>query len=462
MELGEQLLDALTAGESQSASGDGSGDGSDTASILMPMSARVGTGAASQRTRDTHHGRVLATRALGFSGNALNSLRSKCWVATAWGPNRPRLVPGVDYICGQRERCPRTGRPHWQMYIETTDRIRGSSLLALFADAATNPDWVLRTHGASNLSAVFIPSAPSSDDTVMSMWLEPRRGTQDEAILYTKKANLEFPGTWMEEGVMHDEPVSGGWGALQRAIREGASLEELYDRHFRLMAVYGKGIIVAAQYAKGPVPMERNIQCYCFFGPTGSGKSSKVRKLFPHADIYNRPDGPKWFDMYFGQKVLLFDDFAGSMPIIDCLRILDRWRMLVETKGGHVEARWEWVFFTSNRHPRHWFKGAHPDHLAAFYRRLPPEHILLINHPPGHPNRWEPGVPRPDVVEEDIEGLASLASSASSVRDLPAWDAEVAPIDARLFGDSAPFVLGASPAGHRRGRDAAASESSAT
>jgi len=97
----------------------------------------------------------------------------------------------------------------------------------------------------------------------------------------------------------------------------------------------------------------------------------KTRKVFDdETDIYMYP-GQGWFDGYFGQDIVLFDDFSGSeFKITYLLKLLDRYPMSVPIKGAFVQWVPRKIYITSNLDPDSWYPGAHEEHRAALRRRL--------------------------------------------------------------------------------------------
>lgn len=91
------------------------------------------------------------------------------------------------------------------------------------------------------------------------------------------------------------------------------------------------------------------------WGLPGTGKTRAVWDNHNHNDIWSWPGGA-WFDQYTAQPVALFDDFdEGPIPYRLLLKILDRYRILVPTKGSHVFFQPKTIYITSNVHPSRWY-----------------------------------------------------------------------------------------------------------
>lgn len=77
-----------------------------------------------------------------------------------------------------------------------------------------------------------------------------------------------------------------------------------------------------------------------------------------------------WFDGYIGQKVLLIDDFYGSIKFHDMLEYMDGYKFQVPIKGGFVWKAWDKVYITSNKHPNEWYANYRCLEEPAFVRRI--------------------------------------------------------------------------------------------
>lgn len=85
------------------------------------------------------------------------------------------------------------------------------------------------------------------------------------------------------------------------------------------------------------------------WGASGTGKS-KLANTYP--DKYWKDD-TKWWDGYDGQKTVVLDDFRGSqMKFTYLLRLLDRYPMRLEVKGGYRQMTSINVIITSIIHPK--------------------------------------------------------------------------------------------------------------
>lgn len=104
----------------------------------------------------------------------------------------------------------------------------------------------------------------------------------------------------------------------------------------------------------------RDVRVEVFVGPTGSGKSHTAYEENPDAYRVMRPSkgGTIWFSGYTGEATIILDDFRGSwMPYDHLLRLLDKWPLIEQTKGGIVHACWTKVVITSTHPPGVWYEA---------------------------------------------------------------------------------------------------------
>lgn len=113
-----------------------------------------------------------------------------------------------------------------------------------------------------------------------------------------------------------------------------------------------------------------NLQVHLFYGKPGTGKTRMAYELMP--ELYAFPIGANlWSDGYFGQPEVLIDDFNGQMRLVDLLRFLDRYPILIPRKGGFNWYCPDWIVLTTNVHPSRWYdySGAKKENQEAALRR---------------------------------------------------------------------------------------------
>jgi len=89
-------------------------------------------------------------------------------------------------------------------------------------------------------------------------------------------------------------------------------------------------------------------------------------------DAYIKEPRTKWWNGYLGEKEVIIDDFGpGGIDINHLLRWFDRYKCLVENKGGMIPLLADKFIVTSNFHPCEIFKWGDERHpqLPALERR---------------------------------------------------------------------------------------------
>ncbi len=193
--------------------------------------------------------------------------RNRCWCFTINNPtvddearlleiminDRIRAHHGIRYIIWTEEDA---GTEHWQGYVEFTTAKRATQVIK------TLP----RAH------------------------LEPRKGTQREAIAYVKK----FDSTFVDFG-FHGEagtPAKQIGDHVVDAIMGGAKLKDIIREYPQEYLSRHSGIekMVSNQVK----PRKHKMEIEIFMGATGSGKSWKANHDYPNAYYATWPTGGRW------------------------------------------------------------------------------------------------------------------------------------------------------------------------
>lgn len=155
---------------------------------------------------------------------------------------------------------------------------------------------------------------------------------------------------------------------MKEMIENGASDEDLANYHFSTFLSCYRGLTLY----RSMCVQSRNFKTtvYVCQGPTGTGKSKWALEKFPNAYWKQRS---QWWDGYCGHDSVIIDEFYGWLPFDLCLRICDRYPLLVETKGGNVQFVAKNVIFTSNALPSTWWKNTY---FASFARRVDEWHLF--------------------------------------------------------------------------------------
>ena len=190
----------------------------------------------------------------------------------------------------------------------------------------------------------------------------------EEGESTTSDSILREAGNEVGRALRYGEPQEGRQGqrsdllALKSALDEGSTDLQLWEEFFPTMMRYYKGV---AQYQILKRDQRRwKSKVYVLVGEPGTGKSKWALDNFPNAYWKQRGN---WWDGYHHDEVVL-DDFYGWLPFDTLLRLLDRYPLLVETKGGQASFIAKTIVITSNALPREWYQNIR--NYSALARRI--------------------------------------------------------------------------------------------
>lgn len=269
----------------------------------------------------------------GYNGKnwcgTVNNLQADAWLqegAQAWIQHVWDL--GIcTYVVGQLEEAPTTGHQHIQCFLQLKKPCRIS--------------WLKRHIGAE-------------------IHWEPMRGTAEEASDYCKKDDTRVMGPWEHGTITRRGKVMGLNEAID-LIRSGAPLRDVIETYPAVWVHHGRGLLDLRQRLQleqdrrkfGPEGPE----VWVLYGPSGTGKSRIVAHEWP--DAFWKIPGEKWWDGYDRQETVVLDDFKdGDLRLTDLQRLLDRYPLWVEVKGGAVPMLAKRYVITSNTHPDLWYPKA--------------------------------------------------------------------------------------------------------
>lgn len=245
-------------------------------------------------------------------GESLKDWLQYQWSSGAW-----------KWLVGQAECAPDTGRIHLQGAGQLGTRKRLSGMKKL-------------------------------DDRVH--W-EHMNGSLAQARTYCTKDDTRVDGPW-EFGL----PPTGGTGTtLQdvcKLVIDGKTEAEIAQEAPDMYVRHYKGIRALHQAIKlGVQKRDWAPELWVLVGPTRTGKTSFVAHNWPDAYWKSKTMGP-WWDGYDGQETVVLDDCLGDyMTLTDFKRLIDRYPMDVQVKGGSVPMLAKRIVITSNVMPEHWYSN---------------------------------------------------------------------------------------------------------
>jgi len=240
----------------------------------------------------------------------------------------------VKYVVLQEEEG-ENGTRHLQGYIELTKQLRMSRMRTLFGR---------RYH-----------------------W-EVRRGSQAQAIAYSKKLDTRVDGGLVIEWG-NAKRGGGKWGAAVAALKGGMGIEELSDEFAEQYVLYKDKLHDYALELKGKRDWAMEIEIYV--GPSGAGKSYTAA----HKNIgaYSAPwptGGRWWWPGYTGQEVVVMDEFRHQIKMDVMLKMMDRYEWHLEAKGRNFQFCSKKIIITTNIDPKDWYPGVAKDVKEPLARRI--------------------------------------------------------------------------------------------
>lgn len=244
------------------------------------------------------------------------------------------------FFAGQRELAPGTGTEHFQGLLTMAKRCRLTWLKTNVSDTA---HW------------------------------EPMRGTVRQALAYCTKIESRKPEyepiTWGDQPD-NAQGKRNDLNAVKLLIDSGATETQLAEEFFAPWVMHYRGF---REYKRMKItPRDWKTEVWVIIGPTGTGKSRMANEHSPVDQTYYKQAHSDWWDGYDGQPTVVLDDFYGWIRFDEMLRLMDRYPMLVQTKGGQTQMLCKTLLITSNTLPRSWYPkvAASTARFDAFYRRV--------------------------------------------------------------------------------------------
>lgn len=270
-----------------------------------------------------------------FTLNNPTFAEREAFIACAF--NMPR---GLSYIVYQEE-IGQNGTPHFQGYAELPLRRTLISVKKRYPMLA-------RAH------------------------IEARRGSQQQAIAYSQKAETRDPhGQWGEHG---EKKNQGGQGKskyreIAIAINEGETLDNLNDQYPGLFLLSeGK---ISDYYINNKGKRNWAMQIEILHGKTGTGKSYTANNAYPDAYVAPWPTGGRWWwPHYKGEEVVIMDEFRHQIKMDTMLKLFDRYPWIIERKGGNMNFCSKKIVITTNIDPKDWYGGLSKEVREPLRRRI--------------------------------------------------------------------------------------------
>lgn len=246
----------------------------------------------------------------------------------------------IRYLVCQLEESPKTGKFHYQGYIQFFKACRFARFQKLIND---------KCH------------------------MEIARGTTIENLEYCTKIKTSLGEVW-EFGKPTSQGKRNDWNHIKDMIDDGATIQELAHKHFGDYIRYHRGFEKYKYiHDKSESQNRRSVKVKLILGPTGTGKTQGVLDKFGDDKVYilEFDKGSNvWWDGYQGEDVILLDDYNNNYNLPRLLRVLDKYKLRLPIKGGFTWAKWTKVFITTNLRKCELHESAKDEHRNALFRRI--------------------------------------------------------------------------------------------
>ncbi|MCL2255652.1 MAG: hypothetical protein FWC11_02210 [Firmicutes bacterium] len=185
--------------------------------------------------------------------------------------------------------------------------------------------------------------------------IEERRGTRQQAYDYVTKERTRV-GEVIGNGEIRLEEEQGKRNDLDgitMLLEEGANLDEIRNAFPKQFVRYGNGIerfknSLIEQEQRSFLKKYRDMKITYIWGDSRVGKSRYVNLKYDY-EVYSIGNYDKgMWDLYNGEKVVLFEEFHSDIKINDMLRWLDGNPVQLSARYRNKIACFNRVYITSN------------------------------------------------------------------------------------------------------------------
>lgn len=233
---------------------------------------------------------------------------------------------------GQLEKGKETGKEHYQIFLIAPNSIRLSGIRTALGEQGIHAGYIRKkyTHASRSDCTNYV----TKDETRIDGPYGPYGDADFDAI--------------PEQGQRHDLET------LYEAITvDGKTPDEiLLDDHLAILA-HGKldwldRTFSAYQKSRYADSITRDVTVHYLYGAPGVGKSTFVLNNYARHDVCYVTDYAHPMDGYTNQKVLVFDEFTGQIPMQTMNAYLDRFVVDVARRYSNAVSLWTEVWVISN------------------------------------------------------------------------------------------------------------------
>lgn len=272
---------------------------------------------------------------------------------------------GMVYLVAGLEVAPSTGTVHWQGYVRFSGRKRMAS-----AKAALGRD-----------DAHF----------------EVAKGNEQQNREYCTKDHTNIQEFGDYDATAGAQGHRTDLSEIATKLKAGATLTAIANEYPADYVRYHAGI-QALQERVAPVPpTRREVDVLVLWGPTGTGKTYRIRTGFAPQEIYLVQPGRGPWDQYQDQRCVFFDEFDYMQwPITEMNRYLHEWTEPLNCRYRNKFAVWTRVAICANSSPMEWYLNTPRPLREAFLRRIR-NNVMRVD------SRDEPPFPDPDFTDHETD-----------------------------------------------------------
>ena len=249
------------------------------------------------------------------------------------------------------------------------------------------------SQGTPHMHVYFVRKSPMRFGTVKNRFptahIDTAYGTSAENRDYllkqgkwanTEKSETSVEGSFEEFGEMPDESMDelSKHERLLQLIEEGKSNAEIIKA--LPQAVYhvkDMDMIRQALLAEKYKHEFRQVEVTYIYGDSSADKTGMIYGVHHAEDIYRVTNyrGGKGlsFDQYYGESVIVFEEFHGEVPLTTLLPMMDKYPMYLTARYSDKVACHTYVYFTSDISPDQVYMGDHTilkETYKAYLKRI--------------------------------------------------------------------------------------------
>lgn len=290
-------------------------------------------------------------------------MSTRHFLFTSFLDDAPVFGPSCRYLVYQREVGGETYHAHWQGYVEFEKPMRVKA-----AQASIGILWQhmegrkSKRNKVKNDDLCYTYCTKENDADWRKLVGKP---SDPEKTGYRLWGPYEF-GEWnTNQGARSD------LAAACAMIKEGKTGKDIWEEMPETWARYGRHL---RECMNTEFEGQRDWKMEVIFiqGDSGSGKSRLAMQIAKAAGSwYSKSDGSQWWDKYYGQRTIILDDCRDSwFKLTFLLKLLDRYALTVQTKGGHADILAKTIIITSIVPLEKWYSDEKEDVLSQLRRRI--------------------------------------------------------------------------------------------